>query len=221
MHLIIISAATRPQTKSNTAKIIAAFQQGYEQQGNTSEVWYLSDRKQWKSAAAAFEASTEILIAFPLYVENVPCILLEFLSGLKVKEQLGTKIAFLCQGGFPEAAQSRCCEAYLETLPMQLGCAYGGTLIKGDMFGVSLVDEKNRQKMLSPFTEMGKHFARTGIFDKPTVDSFAAPEVMSPKKIRAFNLIGRHVSRFFMNRIAKGLGCNEPLDTKPYSDFVN
>lgn len=220
MHVVIISAATRPQAKSNTAKIIAAFRQGYDQGGNTSEVWYLSDRKQWEGASAVFAANTNILIAFPLYVENVPGILLEFLSGLQAKAQPGTRLAFLCQGGFPEAVQSRCCEAYLETLPAQLGCVYAGTLIKGDMFSVSLMDETNRQKLLLPFTEMGAYFARTGAFDKTTVDRFAAPEVMPQKQIRSFNLIGRYISRFFLNRIAKSLGCEERLDAKPYQASV-
>lgn len=100
MHLVIISGAARPQRMSNTAKIIEVFRKGYEETGNTTEVWYLSNRNQWPEAKAA--------------------------------------------GGFPEASQSRCCEKYLETLPAQLGCVYAGTLIKGDMFGVSLMDEKNR-----------------------------------------------------------------------------
>ena len=54
MHLVIISGATRPQSKSNTAKIIAAFRKGFEGGGNTTEVWYLSDRRQWKRAEQAF-----------------------------------------------------------------------------------------------------------------------------------------------------------------------
>ena len=85
MHLVIISGATIPQAKSNTAKVIAAFQKGLEENGNTTEVWYLSDRRQWKRAANAFEQNDHILIAFPLYVENIPGILLEFLSGLTPK----------------------------------------------------------------------------------------------------------------------------------------
>ena len=76
MHLVIISGATRPQTKSNTAKIISAFRKGYEESGNQTEVWYLSDRSQWESAAKAFEENENILIALPLYVENIPGILL-------------------------------------------------------------------------------------------------------------------------------------------------
>lgn len=218
MHLVIISGATRPQSKSNTAKVIAAFQKGFEENGNTTEVWYLSDRRQWKRAANAFEQNERILIAFPLYVENIPGILLEFLSGITPKQAPGTKLAFLIQGGFPEASQSRCCEAFLETLPAQLGCEYAGTLIKGDMFGTSRVDEKTREKMLAPFTQMGRTFAQTSCFEKTAVDAFAGPEYMPEKQIRMYNLVGKHISRFFMGRIAKKLGCKEKLDARPYEE---
>lgn len=220
MHLVIISGAARPQSKSNTAKVIAAFQKGFEDKGSTTEVWYLSDRRQWNPAAKAFEQNDHILIAFPLYVENIPGILLEFLSGLSPKKTPGTKLAFLIQGGFPEASQSRCCEAFLETLPSQLGCDYAGTLIKGDMFGTGLVDDKTRKKMLAPFTEMGRTFAQTGCFEKAVVDAFAAPEYMPKKQIRMYNLVGKHISRFFLGRIAKKLGCKEKLDARPYEREV-
>ena len=216
MHLVIISGATRPQSKSNTAKVIVAFQKGVEENGNTTEVWYLSDRRQWTRAANAFEQNDHILIAFPLYVESIPGILLEFLSGLTPKQAPGTKLAFLIQGGFPEASQSRCCEAFLETLPAQLGCDYAGTLIKGDMFGTSLVDEKNREKMLAPFTQMGRTFAQTGSFEKAAVDAFAGPEYMPEKQIRMYNRVGKHISRFFMGHIARKLGCKEKLDARHY-----
>lgn len=216
MHFVIISGATRPQSKSNTAKVIAAFQKGVEENGNTTEVWYLSDRRQWTRAANAFEQNDHILIAFPLYVENIPGTLLEFLSGLTPKQTPGTKLAFLIQGGFPEASQSRCCEAFLETLPAQLGCEYAGTLIKGDMFGTSLVDEKNREKMLAPFTQMGRIFAQIGCFEKAAVDAFAGLEYMPEKQIRMYNRVGKHISRFFMGHIARKLGCKEKLDARHY-----
>ena len=218
MHLVIISGAARPRARSNTAKIIAAFQAGYEEGGNTTEVWYLSDHSQWAGAAQAFERGDNLLIALPLYVENIPGILLEFLSGLKPKSTPGTKLAFLLQGGFPEACQSRCCEAYLETLPAQLGCEYAGTLLKGDLFGLSLTDEKSREKLLAPFTEMGRYYARTGYFDKPSVDKFAAPEYMPQGQIRMYNLVFKYLSRFFMGGIAKKPSCKEKLDAQPYRD---
>ena len=160
MHLVIISGAARPKSKSNTAKVISAFQNGFEDKGGTAEVWYLSDRRQWNYAAKAFEQNDRILIAFPLYVENIPGILLEFLSGLSPKQTPGTKLAFLIQGGFPEASQSRCCESFLETLPIQLGCDYAGTLIKGDMFGTGLVDEKSRKKCWLLLLKWGEPFLK-------------------------------------------------------------
>ena len=218
MHLVIISGAARPQAKSNTAKIIAAFQKGYAESGNTTEIYYLSDRRQWAAAEKAFQENTNILIALPLYVENIPGILLEFLSGLQPKKTPGTRLAFLLQGGFPEASQSRCCEAFLETLPPQLGCEYAGTLIKGDMFGVGLVDEKNREKMLAPFVKMGREFARSGCFEKSAADAFAAPEYMPKKQMRTYHLFGRHISRFFMGHMAKKLGCKERLDARPLAE---
>lgn len=218
MHLVIISGAARPQARSNTAKIIAAFQKGYAESGNTTEIYYLSDRRQWAAAEKAFQENANILIALPLYVENIPGILLEFLTGLQPKKTPGTKLSFLLQGGFPEASQSRCCEAFLETLPPQLGCAYAGTLIKGDMFGVGLVDEKNREKMLAPFAEMGRVFARSGRFEKSVVNTFAAPEYMPKKQMRTYNLFGRHISRFFMGHIAKKLGCKDKLDARPLTE---
>ena len=217
MHLVIISGAARPQAKSNTAKIIAAFGQGYEECGNTTEVYYLSDRRQWAAAEKAFQENTNILIALPLYVENIPGLLLEFLSGLQPKKTPGTKLSFLLQGGFPEASQSRCCEAFLETLPPQLGCEYAGTLIKSDMFGLGLMDGKNREKMLAPFIEMGRVFASGGQFEKSAVDAFAAPEYMPEKQIRMYRLLGRRISRLFMGYMARKLGCKERLDARPLS----
>lgn len=216
MHLVIISGAAKPQSKSNTAKVIAAFVKGYRENGNTTEVWYLSDRAQWAGAAKAFERSENILIALPLYVENIPGILLEFLEGLTPKTATGTQIAFLIQGGFPEASQSRCCEKYLEMLPSEFSCAYAGTLIKGDMFGLGLMDDENRENMLAPFTEMGRYFAKTHYFKKEVVNAFAAPEYLPEKELKMFKLYGRLVQKFFMGRMAKKMGCQGRLSARPY-----
>lgn len=216
MHLVIISGAARPQHASNTAKIIEAFRKGFEQDGNSSEVWYLSDRTQWEGAAGAFRRERKVLFALPLYVENIPGIMLEFLEQFEPENNSGKEIAFLLQGGFPEACQSRCCEKYLETLPEQLGCEYKGTLIKGDMFGLSMSDEKTRRKMLEPFEEMGRYFAKNGYFDKETVSEFAAPERMPGWQVLMFNMFFHRIQKIFMGKIAGKMGCTEKLDARPY-----
>ena len=64
MHLTIISGATRPRKKSNTAKIISAFLMGFQKCGHTAEVWYLSDRTSWVGARAAFCENSNILFSY-------------------------------------------------------------------------------------------------------------------------------------------------------------
>lgn len=124
MHLVIINASPRVEAKSNTARIIRTFVRGFEESGNTIEVWHLSDKKQWTGAKEAYEKNSNILFALPLYVESVPGIMLEFLETLQPKKEDGTKMSFILQGGFAEASQLRCGEAYLEILPSYFNCEY-------------------------------------------------------------------------------------------------
>lgn len=51
---------------------------------------------------------------------------------------------------------------------------------------------------------------------KNVIDRITGPEYMSEKQIRMYNLVGRYVSRFYIGRIAKKLGCREKLDARPY-----
>lgn len=216
MHLTIISGAARSQSKSNTAKIIDAFCKGFQTYDNTTEIWYLSDRTQWDKARNAFQNNKDILFALPLYVENVPGIMLEFLQSLPPKTEPGTRLSFLVQGGFPEASQSRCCENFLKTLPDKLGCEYGGTFIRGDMFGVGLLGNKLGAKMVAPFIDIGRLFAGYGYFDIKIISQFVSPEYLSQNQIRRFEKLGKYIQKWFMDWIAKRLGCKEKLDTKPY-----
>lgn len=216
MHLVIINASPRVETKSNTARIIRTFVRGYEVSGNTTEVWHLSDKKQWMSAKEAYENNDNVLFAIPLYVENVPGIMLEFLETLQPKKEAGTKMSFILQGGFAEASQLRCGEAYLEMLPLYLNCEYNGTLIKGDNFGVSWVSEKMAEKMVAHYEKMGRTFAEKRTFAKDEVNEFAAPEYFSEKEIRQHKRIGRWMQKALFRYIAKRNGCKKPLDDKPY-----
>ena len=93
MHLAIINASPRVEAKSNTARIIRTFLKGFEKDGNTAEVWHLSDRKQWENAKEAYEKNSNILFAIPLYVENIPGIMLEFIETLQPKKEAGTKMS--------------------------------------------------------------------------------------------------------------------------------
>lgn len=214
MHVVVINGSPRMQAKSNTEKILTYFLEGFSANGNTYEVWRLSDRKQWENAKAAFAQNEQILFSLPLFVENIPGTMLEFLEELPPKTTPGTGPAFLLQGGFPEASQLRCCESFLETLPGKLGCTYAGTLLHGDMFGIRLMPEKLVEPALTPYIESGCRYGETGRFSKAEADAFAGPELLPSSEVRKFNLIGKPMQKLMMSRIAKSLGCKEKLDAK-------
>lgn len=216
MHLVIINTSPRVKEKSNTTTIIKAFLRGYEKEGNTSEVYYLSDRKQWDSARKAFDVNENILFAVPLYVENVPGIMMEFLQSLTPKKNSVTKLSFILQGGFDEACQRRCGEHYLEKLPGYLGCEFAGILSRGSMFAVNFAGEEAGQKMVAPFEEMGELFRVHGDFLFDKAKKFTGKEYSSKFEMLVYRVVFCHISRFITNRLAKSLGCTEPLDARPY-----
>ncbi|MDD3746321.1 MAG: NAD(P)H-dependent oxidoreductase [Anaerostipes sp.] len=216
MNLVIINCSPRTAAKSNTEMVIAAFCKGFEARGNTSELWHLSKRDEWKNARDAFASKEQILFALPLYVENVPGILLEFLQSLPKKSAPGTKVTFLIQGGFEEAIQAACAKAYVEMLPSYLGCDYAGTLTKGGLFGVNFLPEKMSRSVLEHFEDARREFAKAGCFSEKYTKAFAGPEHYSKAEIQKYELIGCHLSKFMMGRIARKLGCKEKLDVQPY-----
>ena len=142
---MIINGSPRVKKYSNTDKILAKFTAGMSEKGSSFEQYEVSDRKQWDSIRVAWDNNDNILIAIPLYVENIPGLLLEFLATVTPKD--GTaKIAYILQGGFAEGAQLRCGEEYLKILSKRLGCEYKGTLVKGDNFSIRFFEGKQQDK---------------------------------------------------------------------------
>lgn len=138
--------AACPQAKSNAALILEAFCKGFEEKGDTAQVHHLSDRRQWEAARAALDAGNFFLIAQPLYVENIPGLLLKFLEGLEPKSSRVRAWPSLCMA---DSTRPASCEAYLETLPEKMGCTYAGTLICGNHFFLYLF--KMRRKNSGSF----------------------------------------------------------------------
>ncbi len=217
MHLTIISGSPRVKKYSNTNKIIAAFKRGVEQAGSTASIYYLTERKSWEAIRQAFYESQFVLFAFPLFVESLPGIMLEFLEEIDPKQYQGKiKLAFLVHGGFEEASQLRCCEEYLEVLPGMLQCEYAGTLLKGGTFMLRITPEKAHQTLEKAFEQMGESFARKQKFEKAEVTEFAKPEYYSSAKCKMYNLM-MPMEKIMFDRIAKSqFGCTEPLDARPY-----
>lgn len=216
MHLVIINGSPRIQKNSNTDKIITSFGKGYCENGNTYELYSISNRAEWEKARIAFAQNTEILIAIPLYVENIPGMLLEFLETLDVKEEAGTRISFILQGGFAEGCQLRCGEKFLEALPAYFGCTYGGTLVKGDNFGIRVMDGDNLVRMLKPYEDMGRLFTQKNGFDNDEARKFTGAERFSKGMQMLLQFMFMTFAKRSYKKVAKSWGCTKSLMHRPY-----
>lgn len=221
MHLVVINCSPRVLANSNTNIILQSFIAGYIKSGNTVELHHLSQSKKWNEIQKAFEENTNILMALPLYVECVPGIMLEFLETLspKNKDSAKTRLSFLLQGGFAEGSQYRCCERYLQQLPALLGCEYGGTLLKGNMFMTHIFTEEMRASSISPFAVMGETFAEDGCFRKEKADRFAAPEFFKMPYVLFLKAIDP-VQKVFFSLFFKKNGCLGKLTDRPYQKYL-
>ena len=215
MHALIINGSPRVKKFSNTDKILDKFEAGMAEKGATFTRCEVSDRKQWDDMRKAFGENKNILIAIPLYVENIPGLLIEFLETLTPKND-GTEIAFILQGGFAEGVQLRCGEAYLKILTEKLGCKYAGTLVKGDNFGIRFVDEKTVQKITGAYTDMGREYAECGNFFSEKCAKFTGPEIF-PVHVRLLvGIIFKTLAKRGFTKAAKDWGCTKPLNYMPY-----
>ena len=216
MHVIIINGSPRVEKYSNTEKIIDAFSEGLAEAGVSFERYAISNKNNWDEAREAYINNTEIIIALPLYVESAPGILLEFLETLPVKDK-NTRVSFILQSGFAEASQLRCGEEFLKKLPEYLGVSYGGTLIKGDNFGIRVVKEEEVKKLTGPYKEMGKTFASGNGFFSEAVKKFAGPEYFSLPIRLMLQLMFKTIAKKRFAEAAREFGCNVPLDYKPWT----
>ena len=215
-HLVIINGSPRVAKFSNTDKIIHSFVKGLEEVDITWELHNLSNRKEWDAAREAFLTHKRILIAFPLYVECMPSMMLEFLGSLPSEHQQLTQLSFLLHGGMDEGYEFRFCERILQGLPAQLGCSYGGTLIHGGSFGIRTRKDSVKAKIVAPYEKMGRLFAQNGNFLTSGAKKFTGPE-QYPWLVR------KMVSLLFLKKVNKGFedfamnwGCTRPLNDKPY-----
>ena len=215
MHVLIINGSPRVKKYSNTNYILVKFTEGLRENGASFEQYEISDRGSWDQIRQAFDRNTVILIALPRYVECIPGLLMEFLETLTPKSD-GSKMAFLLQGGFMEGVQLRCGEAYLKILAGKLGCAYMGTLVKGDNFMIRFFEGEWREKVTDPYADMGREYAVNGDFNSKACKKFTGHEKFPlPVRIYVGHILKTQAAKGF-EQIAAAFECDKPLDFKPY-----
>lgn len=213
MHVVIINGSPRVQKYSNTEKIIDSFAKGLSEKGASFETYAISNRKSWERIRDAYIKNEEILIALPLYVECVPGLLLEFLEILPKKDE-HTRLSFLLQSGFAEGCQLRCGEEFLMKLPGYLGACYGGCLVKGNNFGIRIVDKEKQEQITKQYRAMGKLFAEGDGFFREEAKKFTGPEYFPLPMRMMMQFIFKTFAKKMFQKVAASWGCNTPLDEK-------
>jgi len=219
-HVVILNGSPRVKKNSNTNKIIDSFSEGLQEAGITHKLYSLSNRTEWDEAREAFMTNEHIIIALPLFVECLPSMLLEFLNTLPMERKQPAKLSFILHSGFDEGHQLRLGEKFLKTLAPQLGCTYGGTLVKGGSFMLRMRDnsyiKKMTDKMLATYATMGRSFAHNGNFLTTDAQKFTGDEQNPWLGRSLFNLVIYRIVKRNFDRFAKEWGCTRPLDDKPY-----
>ncbi len=221
MRCLIISCSPQVKTKSSSCAIAEWARDELSAKYDTSDIetCFLCNRYEWEKCAEAFYRYDKILIVTPLYVESVPGVFLEFLDTLEPEKKINGVISFILLGGFEEASQLRTAEKFLDKLPEYFNCQYGGTLIKGGMFGMaSIRGEGFRRKMEVLFKAAIDEYGEKGCFKKEYVSWFAGPEYYSKAMIFLAKLT-KPLNRVVWYIMGKKMGVQASLRTRPYEVF--
>lgn len=220
MKLTILNGSPRGR-RSNTQILIETFLKGFEAHaGNTHELFHLNRVKQTERFVQAFAEAEHVLLAFPLYTDAMPGQVKAFIEALEplCGREGNPAIGFMVQSGFLEALRFRGLERYLEKLAARLGCAYLGTIIKGNCEPLRLQPQMYR-KVLEAFQQLGKTFGETGQFDEPSLRKLAEPERFSTILRFLMQLMYKtKMGTSYFDGMLKENGAYEKRFARPYAE---
>jgi len=219
MKLTVFNGSPRGK-ESNTAILLEHFLNGFmETEGNSYELEYIVNNKDVGKLVEMFKDATNVILAFPLYIDCMPGIVKSFIDNLKslCGRQDNPTIGFMVQGGFPEAYHSRFVERYLEKLAKRLNCQYAGCIVKGGIEGIRVMPQFMTKKTFNYFYELGKIYGKSGKFDEELLKRVAKPEHLSALRrlfFRFASSIG--MAHVYWNKQLKENNAFEERFDKPY-----
>lgn len=191
MQLTIFNGSPRGKG-SNSEVIIKWLTEGLQQnQGIDINAFYLNKTKEHQSYIGKLQASDIALIVFPLYTDCMPGVVMEFIEKLEPlrKSLPGVKIGFIVHSGFPEAAQLRYVEKYLEWLADELGVGYIGTVVMGGSEGIRTTSPEKMKGKIELFNELGRRLPQENKFNAELVKKISGMEKMGKIMASIFKLV--------------------------------
>jgi hypothetical protein len=180
---------------------------------------HLARVKETDNAVEAFSRADCAWIGFPLYTDAMPGVMkhfieaLEPLAGCKDNPPLG----FLVQSGFPEGLHSRYIERYLEKLATRLGCAYLGTIVKGNGEAVRAMPTEAQKGLFGNLQSLGAGLAREGKLDPKILARIASPERFPVYLAPIFRIFLKlPLSHFYFDGMLKKNGAYDRRFDRPF-----
>jgi hypothetical protein len=192
--LLLLNGSPRGE-RSNSMKMLTRVAEGWVRGGGAKpEVLHLVRRAEFRRAVEEFADADAVLLGTPLYTDAMPALVKEYIEALAPRVEVARAgganptLAFLVQGGFPEAAHSRPLERYLEKLALRLGSHYAGTIVRGGGEALQTMPEQANRKLWARLQMLGEQLARDG--------RFGAAELTAVAGFERFSRFGAWVASF-------------------------
>ena len=221
--LVLLNGSPRGE-RSNSMKMLKRVAEGWVRGGGAQpEVLHLVRRAQFERAVDTFAGADVVLLGTPLYTDAMPAVVMAYIEALAPRVEAARSgganptLAFLVQGGFPEAAHSRPLERYLEKLAMRLGSHYAGTIVRGGGESLQSMPEQANRKLWARLKSLGEQLARDGRFGAAELKAIAGTERFSALAVMLASLACRiPVVQFYWNGMLKKNGQWERRFAAPY-----
>jgi NAD(P)H-dependent FMN reductase len=177
MRLAVFNGSPRGKG-GNTQALMEELVKGFEAApGNTAEIVRLQDEGDMGALRERFAKSDMAVLAFPLYVDAMPSVTMEFIETLEplCGRAENPALGFVVISGFPEAVHASYVSNYLQKLAGRLGCRYMGTVTMGGAEGIRHATGKRRDTVYAAFRYQGENLASAGEFDAKAAKALAGP----------------------------------------------
>jgi len=183
IRLTLFNGSPRGRS-GNTPIFLEQIARGF---GGPTEMRHLIRLKESEAMVQAFGEAECALLGFPLYTDAMPGSVKHFIEALAplAGRKNNPALGFLVQSGFPEGLHSRYVERYLEKLAERLGCAYLGTIVKGNGEGVRQMPPAATSGLFEELQRLGSGLRREGRLDPQILARLAMPERF-PASLRPF-----------------------------------
>ena len=211
MHWIAFNGSPRGP-KSNTHVMLEQMRSGMERAAEvTWQEEFLNNPNRHAEIADSSKKADALILAYPLYTDSMPGIVVHFLETLLAAEREGgvgqlveKPVFFLVHSGFPDGIHTKHQEHTHRRIAEELRWRYLGTLRKPGSEGVRLMPPAMNRKLFSVLQEIGRRLALGAELDSELMGRLAPREHYGPMKRVMFRIMAMvGITNIYWNQMLK------------------